>query len=76
MLKEECEIHPKEKAIELTNKFTHFAYTNLFSFRNESNWSNAKKCAIIAIDEIISITKSQYWIDVKEEVIKLELPSA
>lgn len=76
MLKEECKIHPKEKALELVNKYTHFAYTNLFSFRNESNWINAKKCAIISIDEIISITKSQYWIDVKEEVIKLELPSA
>lgn len=44
---------PQEKANELVTKYKSLAYTNLFSFREESNLTNSKKCALVAVDEII-----------------------
>lgn len=42
-------LSPKHKALEIVSQHTHHAYTNVFSFRAESNWGNAKKCALITI---------------------------
>ena len=63
---------PKEKAIELVDKFnkpdtTHYPYVH-----------NAQQCALIAVDEILEIcvdslglTELDYWQDVKQEIEKL-----
>ena len=62
---------PKEKATELINKF-----------RDTDIWrSTAKKCAIIAVDEIINAIdwhkfetpnkEFEFWNEVKQEIEKL-----
>ena len=65
---------PKEKAIELFDKFnkpdtTHYPYVH-----------NAQQCALIAVDEIIkeilnpiefNLTRLMFWKDVKKEIEKL-----
>jgi hypothetical protein len=71
---------PKEKAIELVDKFnkpdtTHYPYVH-----------NAQQCALIAVDEMISyfqketfmmaypeiaISEVTYWQEVKQEIEKL-----
>jgi hypothetical protein len=56
---------PKEKAAELVEKFKLHAYTNMFSFRIESNLANAKKCALIAVNENINSTFSKNWYNKK-----------
>jgi hypothetical protein len=63
---------PKEKAVELANKF----YQDVMLTQAE-----AKQCALIAVDEILlqnnvwikQIGKgtNNYWIEVKEEIEKL-----
>jgi hypothetical protein len=72
----------KRKAEELTHKF--------YEIENDSqyfgvNWKVAKKCAIIAVDELIeshlllttthdtkpSIRCKRYWQEVKQEIEKL-----
>ena len=68
---------PKEKAYELLEKFNkdEILYHAL-------SYHQAKKCAIIAIDEIINslppfeyglefVAKIQFWLDVKYEIIEL-----
>ena len=60
---------PKEKAIELVESMTFKCYEC-------GGEDNAKKCAIIAVDEIISVTAddwshSAYWQEVKTELEKL-----
>ena len=64
---------PKEKAIELFNKF--YIYTEGFAKEN------AKKFALIAVDEILAIfyddmqsmcnDELSYWHQVKQEIEKL-----
>ena len=72
----------KEKAIELISKFKPFAdYQEDDCFNQiEKMLINAKHCALIAVDEIISIkllwyqkdTKElDYWQEVKNEIEKL-----
>ena len=68
---------PKEKAEELVLKYLRLQEVDSY------NWFNtplAKKCALIAVDEIISIkllwyqkdTKElDYWQEVKQEIEKL-----
>ena len=62
---------PKEKAIELFDKFnkpdtTHYPYVH-----------NAQQCALIAVDEILSVIwinlndDVDYWAEVKQEIEKL-----
>ena len=67
---------PKEKAIELFDKFnkpdtTHYPYVH-----------NAQQCALIAVDEILSelteipygleyLNRLNYWIEVKQEIENL-----
>jgi hypothetical protein len=67
---------PKEKAEELINKF--YFISSFFS-----DLEDAKECALIAIDEIISLSKIaslrrdniymelEFWQEVKEEIKKL-----
>lgn len=69
---------PKEKAIELVNKFREFADgtdldTDRFSPRVEKE--KAKQCALIAANEVINTIMSVYqpetkafWFEVKQEI--------
>lgn len=70
---------PKEKAQELVNKFREFAdgidsETDRFSPNIEKK--NAKRCALIAVDEILNNNKilfedvlnDQYWEEIKQEI--------
>jgi hypothetical protein len=59
---------PREKAVELVHKF---AMENKY-------YERAKQCALIAVDEILSINSvdkdedlSNYWEEVKQEIEKL-----
>jgi len=77
---------PKEKAEELVHKFKKYSYypktNNDMLFVNELN-NNAKQCALIAADEILSDYKNyllhenteykglMYWKQVKQEIEKL-----
>jgi hypothetical protein len=66
---------PKEKAIELIDKFKlkHKFFTNSFIK------TTAKQCALIAVDEIMNVIigsydyelEKIYWQDVKNEIEKL-----
>jgi hypothetical protein len=75
---------PKEKAIELYNKFYN---TSSHPHHVESRKNNAKQCALIAVDEILntlkvfpekdttsksvvnfSISRIVYWVQVKKEI--------
>jgi len=66
---------PKEKAEELFNKFR----IEILSFLGDRmKDKNAKRCALIAVDEILNINSndkdfslSHYWLDVKNEIEKL-----
>jgi hypothetical protein len=68
---------PKEKALQLFNNY--FEYVEAFT-PNQQN-DNAKKCALITVDEIIETLKSKqggkihnekgfvdYWQEVKQEI--------
>jgi len=68
--------NPKEKAEELVNKF----YSKVDEERLLVNkyWSNAKFCALIAVDEIINSINpfgmflgKDYWQEVKQEIENL-----
>jgi hypothetical protein len=73
---------PKEKAIELYNKFLNpSGDTYLYGMLEHES---AKECALIAIDEIIklennngyyfdgtNVTSISYWQEVKQEIEKL-----
>ena len=57
---------PKEKALELVQKYfkgNHQPY----------GFKDAKQCALIAVDEILSIgcIEVPYWYEVKQEIEKL-----
>lgn len=73
---------PKEKAMELVEKFKPYADWN--GFEDNRALANAKACALIAVDEILShitITtnqsglirdfQKQYWQQVKTEIENL-----
>jgi hypothetical protein len=63
---------PKEKAVELSNKF--YFISSFFS-----DLEDAKECALIAVDEILKVvsfyndTQAEitYWEEVKREIEKL-----
>ena len=63
---------PKEKAVELVNKYLTADYTDI-------NHEGLKCCAIIAVDEILKLYKenwnieNSYWEEVKTEIEKLWL---
>jgi hypothetical protein len=70
---------PKEKAIELYNKFYN---TSSHPHHVESRKNNAKQCALIAVDEILQVLQKghptdlvlipmdmiDYWLEVKREI--------
>lgn len=62
---------PKEKAKELFDKMDMIIYTD------QDNWkSQCKKCALVAVDEIlinIEVPSENYsfWLQVKQEIEKL-----
>jgi hypothetical protein len=66
---------PEEKAKELFDKFR----TEILSFLGDTmKDKNAKRCALIAVDEILNINSvdkdfslSHYWLDVKDEIKNL-----
>jgi hypothetical protein len=72
---------PKEKAMELIEKFEKEVYKYDLDTNNEYDMSLfhlAKQCALIAIDEILKITwvdkfliVEDYWQEVKHEIEKL-----
>ena len=69
---------PKQKAIELVNKFMSYADSNHYG-----SIASAKQCALIAVDEIINSnpnypefkenegTPIRYWEVVKQEIANL-----
>lgn len=70
---------PKEKAIELVDRFMLRIILNVQSNINFSVMESAKECAILSVDEIISACEynnvefynTQWWNKVKEEINKL-----
>jgi hypothetical protein len=64
---------PQEKAEELVYKM----YDEMFYYKDGYSSGDAigaaKKCALIAVDEIISLVGkySNYWQEVKQEIINL-----
>jgi hypothetical protein len=72
---------PKEKAIELVEKFNNYCSYEWWE-GNNGHKENMKQCALIAVDEImeqllknlsndISGIHAIYWEDVKQEIEKL-----
>jgi hypothetical protein len=73
---------PKEKAIELVDKFyQRFPLTmDVITTRGDlsweyNGWKEAKQCALIAVDELIYETqfevpniRQRWWIEVKKEI--------
>jgi hypothetical protein len=60
---------PKEKAIELVEKFTNL-YEGINLGLAKKHW--AKQSALIAVDEILKLRVNiPYWQEVKEEIEKL-----
>ena len=73
---------PKEKAIELVDKFNNHTVKELFYLKNgkvTEGKTEAKECALIAVDEILDMVKhtpiefieTDYWQEVKQETEKL-----
>ena len=66
---------PKEKAIELHNKILNVTYDDR-DIPGEPTWVSTK-CALIAVDEILSVIwinlddEVDYWAEVKQEIEKL-----
>jgi hypothetical protein len=64
---------PKEKAEELVNKLLESLYDNGSLSFKRILFAKAKQCALIAVDEILSIgcVEVPYWYEVKQEIEKL-----
>jgi len=72
---------PKEKAFELHNKILNITFDDR-DIPGEPTWVSTK-CALIAIDEILNLSKIaslrrdevymelEYWMEVKQEIEKL-----
>jgi hypothetical protein len=65
---------PKDKAVELVDKFRIISYGK---YSNPTK-NKAKQCALIAVDEMIeesigylSFDRNNYWQEVKQEIEKL-----
>jgi hypothetical protein len=68
--------NPKEKAIELVDKFKY----NTRAWNETNGWKdcfyNAKQCALIAVDEILELELNdgydhEYWQEVKQAIKEL-----
>ena len=72
---------PKEKAIELVDKFCEYSHTEFIpqkgGYQKDSQIKNAKQCAFICVDEILNeywshdCNRRDWWKQVKEEINKL-----
>jgi len=65
---------PKEKALQLVEKFKLYADWN--GFEENRALANAKQCAIIAVEEILNahlfdLDEKEYWQQVKTEIENL-----
>ena len=60
---------PKEKAKELFDK--HFEFVEALSASNQIE--NAKKCALITVNEILNYIPQTYWFEVETEIKKITL---
>lgn len=63
----------KEKAIELVKKCSRYACMGRFECKYERH-ENAKKLALIAVDEMLAECRIQsewYWKEVKQEILAL-----
>jgi hypothetical protein len=68
---------PKEKAIDLLDKY----YYDTDLLYEYLTWIQAKKCALITVDEImkavgwekmeLGVDRDNYWTEVKQEIEKL-----
>jgi len=64
---------PKERAVELFKKFYCMPNNSKSRIKN-IEFDTAKKCALIAVEEIIKETdwtEASYWKEVKQEIEKL-----
>lgn len=74
---------PKEKAETLVNEFMNLKHVKLSDY-SRIEWPTAKKCALIAVDEMLNeldhipfddydygTSKMKYWNNVKEEIENL-----
>ena len=71
---------PKEKAKYIVDRM-YYTISNNGSYMGENSiphkWEEAKKCELIAVDEIIKVLNSDinplvnYWYEVKQEIEKL-----
>jgi hypothetical protein len=60
---------PKEKAEELVE--TYFKSCSMYFdpyLFNEDLMEQAKECAMICVEELIAVTGSKYWYDVKKHI--------
>ena len=79
---------PKEKAEELVDKYYNILPFDKYVITKDedlsweyNDWEEAKKCALIAVDEILNtieyssqadeLSKVNYWQEVKQEIEKL-----
>lgn len=74
---------PEEKANELIEKFSYYSFYLEYRDAEEDRIKNAKQCALIAVDEMMKVTKYEYerfnndrfsenyWKQVKTEIEKL-----
>ena len=60
---------PKEKAKDLFDK--HFDYVEAWSESNQIE--NAKKCALITVNEILNYIPQTYWFEVETEIKKIKI---
>ena len=59
---------PKEKAIELLNKYNSLQVS--FYKNQDPSYGYAKQCALIAVDEILKevVLSTMYWQEVKQQI--------
>jgi hypothetical protein len=73
---------PKDKAMELVDRFLAVKQINPNAITRPYNWQEAKQCALICVDVILNDvgakdweldtgTNTNYWIEVKQEIEKL-----
>ena len=65
---------PKEKAIELVDKFENYSFMDIDA--RISSFTSAKQCALITVNEILNngglgTLMDEWWQDVKKEIQKL-----
>lgn len=62
---------PKEKANEIGNAMYNGSVFDYDKQGHLKEIENAKRCALIAVDELIKETGKKWWYDVKTEIEKL-----